>query len=135
MTLGFLVRAMLLVVAAVLALGGRATVPEAAEENSRRAVFQMLDTNGDGLVDRNEFEMNKVAVIFRKTVHREPILRIEETRLSPRMFNELDLNHTGTLDVHDVANAPMFQFTWWDRDQDGVIGWAEFNAGMDELER
>jgi Ca2+-binding EF-hand superfamily protein len=128
-------RATLLVVVALLALGGWATLPEAAEEDSRRALFQMLDTGGDGKIDRTEFELNKVAVIFRKTVHREAVLHIEETRLSPRVFNELDLKHTGTLDIHDVVNAPMFQFSWWDRDQNGVIDWAEFNAGVDELER
>jgi Ca2+-binding EF-hand superfamily protein len=128
-------RATLLVVVALLVLGGRATLPEAAEEDSRRAIFQMLDTSGDGVIDRTEFELNKVAVIFRKTVHREAALRIEETRLSPRVFNELDLKHTGTLDIHDVVNAPMFQFSWWDRDRNGRIDWAEFNAGVDELER
>jgi Ca2+-binding EF-hand superfamily protein len=133
MTLRPFMRAMLLVAVALLALGGRATL--AAEEDSRRELFQMLDTNNNGTVDRIEFELKKVEVIFRNTVHREAILHIEETRLSPRVFNELDRNHTGTLDVHDVANAPLFQFTWWDRNRDGLIDWAEFNAGMDELER
>jgi Ca2+-binding EF-hand superfamily protein len=116
-------------------MAGRVTPAAAGEEETRRALFKMMDTNGDGIIDRNEFEINKLSVILRKTVHREPILRIEDTRLSPRVFNELDLRHDGTLDIHDVVNAPMFQFTWWDRNQDGVLDWAEVNAGMDELER
>jgi hypothetical protein len=124
-----------LVIVALFALVGRVTPTQAADEDSRRALFQMLDTNGKGTIDRNEFELNKVSVIFRKTVHREAVLHIEDTRLSPRVFNELDRNKTGALDVHDVVNAPMFQFTWWDRNHDGVIDIAEFNAGMDELER
>ena len=136
MTLRFVIRATLLAGASFIAIEA-GTVARAAESEveSRREVFRMFDTDGDGKISRIEWELNNVNVIFRKTVHREAAIRREDTRLSQRAFNDLDRKHDGILDVHDIATAPPFQFGWWDKNQDGTIDWDEFSAGVDELER
>ena len=54
---------------------------------------------------------------------------------SRRAFDELDVNHDGELDIREIASAPIFQFAWWDRSRNGVVDWAEFHAGCQELER
>jgi hypothetical protein len=108
--------------------------PAIAQEDWRRQVFGELDIDGDGQISRTEFEFKKVAVIYRNARGRQAQLRIEDTRLSPRAFEELDLEKTGVLDVRDIAAAPLFQFDHWDLDRDGVIEWIEFNAVLDELQ-
>ena len=104
------------------------------DSDTRRQVFRELDRDGDGQISRSEFELKKVAVIYRNAQGREARLRIEDTTLSRRAFNEFDLEKKGVLDVRDVAAAPPFQFGYWDRNRDGVIDWNEFNAVLDELQ-
>jgi hypothetical protein len=120
-----------LVALAILTAGA---APAAAQQDWRREVFREFDTDGDGRISRVEFELKKLYVVYRDAKHREPRLRLEDTRLSPRAFNELDLKKDGVLDIAEIVAAPPFQFEHWDRNRDGVIDWAEFNAVLDELQ-
>jgi hypothetical protein len=106
-----------------------------SDEEGRRAVFRVLDIDGDGRISRSEFELKKVFVIYGNAKGRTPTLRIEDTRLSRRAFDELDIEKNGILEISDVVSAPPFQFTHWDRNGDGEIDWAEFGAVVDELQR
>jgi hypothetical protein len=123
----------LALVAAIAVAGWAATV--AAAESECRALFDGLDTNHDGVVDPTEFATNKVAVAFMNAEQNSSVVPFARTHLSRRAFDELDLNHDGVLDAHDIANAPFFQFHWWDRNDDNIIGWNEFQARCQELER
>jgi Ca2+-binding EF-hand superfamily protein len=131
------------VAATAAALLCAAVAADAAAGNDawNRSAFEALDSNHDGRIDRVEFSRNKIAAIFRNaktdqdSSYDEVVIKANETRLSKRVFDELDRNHTGALDAHDIAAAPMFQFEWWDTNRDGVIDWAEFNQHMEELQR
>ena len=120
---------------ATIAMVGLAAAGVAAESGCR-AKFEQLDTNHDGVIDETEFDINKVSIIF---LHADPdtgAIRFEKTTmLSRRVFDELDINHDGVIDISEVANAPAFQFAWWDRNGHGGVDWTEFQAGCGELHR
>ena len=118
------------------------TTNVAAVDADCRAAFEHLDTNQDQVIDVNEFAVNKVAVIYRaaprpvsRVGHEVDVIRFERTHISRRAFDELDIDRDGALGPHEIANAPMFRFGWWDRDSNTVLDWAEFQVGCQELER
>jgi hypothetical protein len=134
---GFAARALVL----GITLAGWTTSVGAVDADCQ-AAFEHLDTNHDRVVDQSEFATNKVAVIYRaaaRPVSRVgqdvEVIRFERTHLSRRAFDELDLDRNGALDPHEIANAPMFQFDWWNRSGDPVLDWPEFLVGCQELER
>jgi Ca2+-binding EF-hand superfamily protein len=112
-----------------------AAQPTGTEDERRRVIFRELDVDADGRISRSEFELRKVAVIYRDVKDRTPKLRIEDTRFSQKTFNSFDIDKTGVLDIRDVMAAPPFQFAYWDRNEDGAIDWSELNAGLDDLQR
>lgn len=73
-------------------------------------IFKMFDTDGDGKVDRTEFDFNRVAVIYRN-LKTDPIngAAFEQTRLSREFFDSLDRDHNGLLRPIEIYDGFKFE--------------------------
>lgn len=122
---------------AFLALGATLVLASAGLTQSDRsaALFGRFDTNGDGRISRDEFELKKVEIVFSAASSRGATLRFEETRISRGAFDALDLDHDGVLTAGEVMAAPIFEFDTWDTDHDGVITREEFAAQLRRIDR
>jgi Ca2+-binding EF-hand superfamily protein len=117
-----------------------------AQEIARR--FAAFDTNNDGRISKEEFELNKVVAIFDprerstaaasgapRTVDREIGITRDASRLNPQVFAALDANGDGTLSGGEVIASELMQFDRIDRNGDGFIDRAEFDALIGRLFR
>lgn len=109
-------------------LGGMAT----AEEANIRSVFEVLDSNGDGVVTRAEFEQNKVKVFFTtlEEMSRDKSLDFEDTRLTREAFDAADNDGDGKLSGAEWVLSDFGQFTTYDPDGNGAITYEEFAEGV-----
>jgi hypothetical protein len=83
------------------------------------AIFQTLDTNGDGKITREEYSANKVAIIYRNVHGRSGNLTFEQTQLSRSFFDAADVDHDGTLSPVEIVDALPFEAA--DTDHKGYI--------------
>jgi len=83
------------------------------------AIFQMLDTNGDGKVTREEYSANKVMIIYRNVPTGNTTLTFDQTKLSRSFFDAADTDHDGTLSPVEITDALRFEAV--DTDHKGYI--------------
>jgi|GEM_PF-3994553 len=102
-------------------------------DRDMREAFQKLDTNGDGVVTREEFEFNKDTVIFRRASEPGAKLKFEDTRISRATFDSFDLDGDGLITASDVRDAPFFKFEPFDKNKDGHIDFSEFREFLNSL--
>ena len=78
----------------LIALGAMIAAPQtgAADKDAAREAFAGLDSNGDGVISREEFEVNKVNVIFRRSAARGASLKFEDTLVSRATFEAVDVD-------------------------------------------
>ncbi len=88
-------------------------------EKEIERIFQMLDTNGDGKVTREEYSANKVVIFYRKKPQGNTTLTFEETGLSRQFFDAADTDHDGTLSPLEMTDALPFEAV--DVDHKGYI--------------
>lgn len=96
------------ILVAALAVLAAVAPTSAYTDNDVVAIFQMLDTNGDGKVTREEFSANKVAIIYRH-VQDGRDLTFDDTRLSRSFFDAADVDHDGTLEPVEILDALRFE--------------------------
>ena len=103
-------RGSLLGIAAILiALLSAAGNVWAYTDKEIKAIFGMLDTNGDGRVTREEYSAKKVMLIDRNVPARNTTLRFEQTKVSGAFFDAADADHDGTLSPREVIDALSFE--------------------------
>jgi Ca2+-binding EF-hand superfamily protein len=78
-------------------------------------IFQALDANHDGKVTRAEYNVGKVAVIYRNVPAGTANLTFEQTLVSRTFFDSADANHDGVLTPTEIMDALPFEAVDLDR--------------------
>jgi Ca2+-binding EF-hand superfamily protein len=125
------------------------TAPASAQMLSQQEVerrFKMFDSDGDGRISKEEFELNKVVAMFSPTrrsgsgappseTDRQIAITRDKSRLTPQAFNALDINSDGVLTGSEIIASDEMRFDNIDKNGDGYIDRAEFQALVDSLFR
>lgn len=72
-------------------------------------IFRLLDSDRDGKVTRDEYEVNKVQILYRG-ITSNPIegAKFSETRVTRQFFDSADSNRDGSLAPHEAIDALTF---------------------------
>lgn len=98
-------------------------------------LFSTLDSDGNGEIDRAEWQTRKMAIFYMRDRNNDIVLsRDELPGLDGTRFAEADLNGDGVLSGYEFNQAAFAQFEKADRDGDGVISADEFRAFANALE-
>lgn len=107
---------------------GRAQAPGDPNE-----IFDMFDTNGDGAIDRTEFDVNKIQVISAFDANRNGQIERDETRMSDESFSAIDQDGDGAISGYEFIESPLGKFEAFDTNGDGLITREEFRAVVEAL--
>jgi Ca2+-binding EF-hand superfamily protein len=121
--------------AAVLsAFGFPVDTASAFTDEEVAAIFQMLDTDHDGKITRDEYLENEVKMIYRNIpMAGAPNLTFEQTRLSRAFFDAADTDHDGTLDPVEITDALPFEAA--DPDHKGYILYEDLRRFLGRIGR
>jgi Ca2+-binding EF-hand superfamily protein len=111
----------LMVISAFL-LALATTGASAFSDQQVRQVFEILDSDKTGKVDKAEYDQNKIAAMFWQAKTGAAgigELRLEDTEFNKAFFDAADVDHKGTLDGVDMIYA--LQFEKIDVDHKGYI--------------
>ena len=89
-------------------------------------IFARLDTNGDGVITRPEFQNNLFEVFFVRDASENIKLELSESRLYPEAFAAADSDGDGALSGVEFNDAPFTQFETADANTDHEITREEF---------
>jgi Ca2+-binding EF-hand superfamily protein len=101
-----------------------------------RKVFEILDADKTGKVNKTEYDQNKVAAMFwqaKAGVAGIGELRYEDTQFNKAFFDAADVDHKGTLDGVDMIYA--LQFEKIDVDHKGYITFDDLRRFMTKIGR
>ena len=123
-----------LIVATVLALGFvggpvlAQTAPQARPDWKER--FRSHDRNGDGRIDRAEFQEWMVEVFFFRDTNHKGYLVLEDVRgrMSPETLRAINLKGDGKLTQAEFLNAVFRDFEAADVNTDGALTMEEIEA-------
>lgn len=96
-------------------------------------IFNMLDTNGDGRVTREEYSANKVKMIYRNVQTSATTLTFEQTKLSRAFFDAADTDHDGSLSPVEIMDALPFEAV--DTDHKGYISLDDLRRFLNRIGR
>ena len=106
----------------------RAQAPSDPDE-----LFDMFDTNGDGTIDRTEFDVNKIQGISAFDTNRNGHLDRDEIRISDENFRAADQDGDGRISGYEFVESPFGKFEAFDTDGDGLVTREEFRTFVEGL--
>ncbi len=121
----------MLVVLGVMATALAVDRPALADLVDR--IFARLDSNGDGVIDRTEFQIKKMELFYESDANQNIQLEPEETNLKPEVFAAADTNGDGVLSGVEFIEAPFAQFEAADTNSDQVITREEFELFAEQF--
>jgi Ca2+-binding EF-hand superfamily protein len=92
--------------------------------------FRVFDQNGDGRIDRAEFQEWMVDVFFERDQGKKGYLTMDDVRgaMTPEVFKALGLKGDGKLWLPDFLNALFQDFQAMDTDRVGSITMEQIEA-------
>lgn len=108
-------------------------LPAAGHAQSRDdTFFREMDTNGDGVIDQEEFTLQKGVILY--LIDKNHDLKIErnETKLSPEVFRQY-AGKDGTIDGLDLFNMPEARFQAFDLNSDRKVTYSEFHQHLVDI--
>lgn len=95
-----------------------------------RERFRIFDENGDGRIDRAEFQEWMVDAFFQRDQGKKGYLTIEDVRgsMTPELFKALNRQGDGKLGLPDFLNALFQDFAAMDTDGAGSITVQQIDA-------
>lgn len=101
--------------------GGRAKTPGEA--------FAVLDEDGNGQIDRAEWQTRKMAIFYLRDADQNlELSHAEVPGLAQEPFAEADLDRNGSLSGYEFNQAPFSRFEQADADDDAGVSVNEFRA-------
>lgn len=105
-------------------------------DNARQDLFQLLDSDGNGVVDRAEWRDRKMLIFYVRDTDRDLQLTPDELAGIPiTTFHAADLNGDALLSGFEFNQATFTNFEAADLDRDGVVLFEEFSRALDTLRR
>jgi Ca2+-binding EF-hand superfamily protein len=120
--------------ATVLILAAALAGPARAADDVA-AVFAIFDSNGDGVIDRTEFDLNKIKVISVLDRNRNDHLDRDEVKISDEKFQAADQDGDGKISGFEFVESPFGKFEALDANGDGLVTLEEFRAYVEDLRR
>lgn len=106
----------------------------AAKATSSEQLFSTSDSDGNGQIDRAEWQTRKMAIFYIRDRNNDIALsRDEIPGLDSTRFAEADLNGDGALSGLEFNQAAFSQFDKADRNADGVVSRDEFSVYLETL--
>lgn len=122
--------------ALILSVLAFATAPaHALSDAEGRARFELLDSDGNGVVESAEYEARKVGVLFGRDRNAGGRLTPDEVQVPPDVLERFDTDGDGQLSGTELVLSRELRFTHADRDGDGGLKLEEFDALLAELTR
>lgn len=91
--------------------------------------FAVLDEDGNGQIDRAEWQTRKMAVFYARDADRNlELSRRELPGLAPDAFSKADLDRNGTISGYEFNQAPFSRFDDANTDDDEGVSVSEFRA-------
>jgi len=94
-----------------------------------KRIFEIVDINKDGLVDRIEYKLNKMDIFFSRDQNRDRHLsRKELSKMSAATFSAVDKDGDNLISGYEFNQADISKFEAVDLNNDGSITFDEFVA-------
>ena len=105
----------------------------ARADESIDSVFARFDGNGDGTIDRTEFDLNKILVIVALDRNSNDHLDPDEVKMSAENFAAIDTDGDGKISGFEFVESPFGKFESFDEDGDGLVTREAFEAYVERL--
>ena len=109
------------------------TVERPALADAIDQIFARLDGNGDGVIDRTEFQIRKMELFYESDANQNIQLEPEEVNLKPEVFAAADTDGDGVLSGVEFIEAPFTQFEAADTNSDHEITPEEFEIFAEQF--
>jgi len=96
-------------------------------------IFEQFDENNDGSIDEIEFRVNIIRVMGLLDTNRNGVIDRDEVKLSDARFAEADRNRDGVIDGVELIEAPFLSFEAFDIKADGKVTLEDFTQAVEAL--
>ena len=100
---------------------------------STEQIFEQFDEDGDGVIDEIEFRVNIIRVMGLLDTNRNGVVDRDEVALTDERFAQADRNGDGKIDGVELIETPFLGFQAFDLNGDGQVTLDEFLQAVEQL--